>query len=57
MDEPIDLDARRKERKLKKFLCSECEFMIFHLFDDGSVFCANCETEAENLAVREISQP
>lgn len=55
MNEPIDLDAKRKERqRVAQWTCQECGFAIWHLFDTGQVICANCETEAANLSVKEI---
>lgn len=55
MTDPVDLDEERRRRApVRQFICAECDFRIFHLYDDGSVVCANCETYATNIACAEV---
>jgi uncharacterized Zn finger protein (UPF0148 family) len=57
-DEIDELAKRRKAREAAQdyqFLCGECEFGLFHLVSDGTVYCANCGAESANLEVREVT--
>lgn len=57
MDEPKDELAERRAAKEKdaeaQYFCGECGFGIFHLTADGSVYCASCGMQSENIAVVE----
>jgi hypothetical protein len=39
--------------ELYQYVCEECEGDSFTLLDDGSVWCAECDTEATHLVCGE----
>lgn len=55
MDEPIDLEAKRKERDWAPyfFICGDCGGEDWTLWSDGPAQCSDCGCVAPNVEVRE----
>jgi uncharacterized Zn finger protein (UPF0148 family) len=43
-DNVVEIKAR--SRRICLYQCGECGHHLFHLYSDESVFCGNCETQA-----------
>lgn len=63
MSDPIDFDAKRKEKQEKlastqanTYFC-ECGGGMFRLWDDGIVECLNCASAMASLAVVDEELP